>query len=918
MESLDIRKIGEAMTNHNSNCPSEVEWERIVSEFSNGNSEHEVHLQSCKACREILRNHTSLSRQQLDSLIIKFDRSSVQSTLFPLPDGFIPVGKALNGGTCVIIKAWDASNQRYVAVKMPRNWIGNSEIDVQNAIKEASAISRLNHPNIVRLYGIYPDFITPVIVMEWVEGVNLADRLKQYEPNIDEVYRLMIELTSALNHSHKLGILHRDIKPSNILLQGTGFNDIKLCDFGNAKTNKSSGEWSTASGFIGTPYYMAPESFRTEIGVIGPPIDIYSIGVLIYRLITGRLPFQSDNPIDLGMMILNDKAIPPRQIRTEIPKSLEKICLKCLEKEPMDRYQSIESLEFDILRSMQGKSLFMKGTGKARRVIRWIKREPKAVAIVLSMTFILTTVILMLALLLQTSRYHEQKAKTNMELAEAYSQESKKRLSESIKAMSLASPIFKRILSDYELSPGETKKITEFAKLREVLSVDPDDLKERLNHHYLTLELADSLSRIKGEEADSIELTRLARDKISKMLQDNFEELSRIQYASLPSENFVITLLEKTLLRYGHACSQLFNQLPRNIAIGNGNSRCIEDPDQLLIKEAIKSALKALELNPDLDEAKNDLANYYFTIAMQQINIGNRQDAIEYANKSIDYLEFLIKLYPSDMNHWHRYVWYRSKLAQFYLEKPVNHSKYMEVLKPLDNILEADIHPSKINEIKLKSLVLAHTHWMYQPFANCGDYFTALSILDKLLVIADSINSTSQITTNLSLMIVKLRLDRMCMLKLMGMNDKKIDDEYRKIQESILSLKETDESFLSQAYVLIFHPLKRHRELNKAKVLLDRIQVKTVEVILIQRIVEILLNTRKLIPSQENIIEFQNQRSLGELREFSTLIFETEILFRSHSRDSLKGRLDSIDIWRRNDNLAPAFLILRWIDINHT
>ena len=83
-------------------------------------------------------------------------------------------------------------------------------------------------------------------------------------------------------------------------------------------------------------------------------------------------------------------------------------------------------------------------------------------------------------------------------------------------------------------------------------------------------------------------------------------------------------------------------------------------------------------------------------------------------------------------------------------------------------------------------------------------------------------------------------------------------------------------------------------------------------------IVEILLNTRKLIPSQENIIEFQNQRSLGELREFSTLIFETEILLRSHSRDSLKVRLDSINIWRRNDNFAPAFLILRWIDINHT
>jgi serine/threonine protein kinase/tetratricopeptide (TPR) repeat protein len=903
-----------------SKCPTIEEWERVVAEISHGKaeSEYEHHLQNCKACREILRNHASLSRQQLDSLIIKFDRSPVRSTLFPLPEGITPAGKAVTGGTCVIVKAWDESNKRNVAVKMPRNWIGNSDIDVQNAMKEASAIGRLDHPNIVKLYGIYPDFITPVIVMEWVEGISLADRLNQCEPNIDEVYQLMIELTSALKHAHKQGILHRDIKPSNILLEGSGFSHVKLCDFGNAKTNKSSGEWSTASGFIGTPYYMAPESFRTEAGITGPSIDIYSMGVLLYRLITGRLPFQSDNPIDLGMMILNGKAIPPRQIRTGIPKSLEKICLRCLEREPMDRYQSIADLESDFLRSMQGKSLFIKGNGKAKRVLRWIRREPKAVAVVFSMIFILTTVILMLASLLRTSRYHEQKAKINMELAEAYSQESKKRLSESIKAMSLASPIFKRILSDYQLDPGETKRISDFAKLREVLSLEPDDLKERLNHHYLTLELADALSRIKGEEADSIKLTRIARDKIGIMIQNESEELSRIQYASIPSENFVITLLEKTLLRYGHACSQLFNQLPRNIAIGNGNARCIEDPEQLLIKEAIKSALNALETNPDLDEAKSDLANYYFTIAMQQINLGNRQDAIEYANRSIDYLDQMIKLYPSDMNHWHRYVLNRSKLAQFYLENPVSQSNFTEVLKPLDDILYMGTQTSKINQVKLKSLVLTHTYWRYQPYANRGEYSKSLSILDNLLSIGESINSISQSTTSLSLIIVKLRLDRMCILKLMGLDDNAIETEYQKIQKTILPLKETDESFLTQAYLFIFHPLKIHRDLSKAKISLDRIQTKSPEVFLLQRIVEILSNTHKLTPSQVNTIEFSNQRSLGELREFATLIFETEILIQSRPMDSIKDRLDSIKSWRRNDNIIPVFLLLRWLDFNHS
>jgi hypothetical protein len=152
----------------------------------------------------------------------------------------------------------------------------------------------------------------------------------------------------------------------------------------------------------------------------------------------------------------------------------------------------------------------------------------------------------------------------------------------------------------------------------------------------------------------------------------------------------------------------------------------------------------------------------------------------------------------------------------------------------------------------------------------------------------------------------------------MGFDDNAIETEYQKIQKILLPLKETDESFLTQAYLFIFHPLKIHRDLSKAKISLDRIQTKLPEVFLLQRIVEILSNTHKLIPSQVNTIEFSNQRSLGELREFAALIFETEILIQSRPMDSIKDRLDSIKSWRRNDNIIPVFLLLRWLDFNHS
>jgi serine/threonine protein kinase len=411
--------------------------------------------------------------------------------------------------------------------------------------------------------------------MEWVEGSNLRECLTVREPNIDETLQLIISLTDAVSHAHERGILHRDIKPSNIIVCGKEFKQIKLCDFGLAKMKAGRPGWSSGTELIGTPGYMAPETIRNEIGKVGPAVDVFSIGVVMYRLLNGKMPFDGINPISLGIQVLYHEPQSIRSIRYEVPEQLEAICLKCLSKEPDERYPDAIALRADLDRFVKGKPVHATRSNYFHRIKRWARREPRLAALTGLFVCFMAITIAILGILLDKSRASEEKAiqnanqaRMNGEIASRNANEAERRLVESVKAMSLASPVFKRILNEYRLNPDEIKKITEFAKLRENLDAEAIDLKERLNHHFLTLELADCLRRIKGEERNAIELAALARQKIGKLISEDGKAASKAEYGSIPSENFRISVLEKALLRYGQACSQLQASYPRPIAFG--------------------------------------------------------------------------------------------------------------------------------------------------------------------------------------------------------------------------------------------------------------------------------------------------------------------------------------------------------------
>jgi serine/threonine protein kinase len=246
------------------------------------------------------------------------------------------------GGMASVYKAYDTRLERDVAVKIIRTDMFIPAV-LQQVLKrferEAKSLAKLSHPNIVSIidYGEHDGI--PYLVMEYLPGGTLKDRLKDQHLTWQESFHLLIPIARALQFSHQQGIIHRDVKPSNILITLSG--EAMLSDFGIAKileSEKSTGLTGTGVG-IGTPEYMAPEQW---VGNTGSQTDIYSLGVVLYEMVTGRKPYTADTPTAILLKQAKDPLPRPRQFIPELPASVEKIILKALAKNPENRYQNME------------------------------------------------------------------------------------------------------------------------------------------------------------------------------------------------------------------------------------------------------------------------------------------------------------------------------------------------------------------------------------------------------------------------------------------------------------------------------------------------------------------------------------------------------------------------------------------------
>ncbi len=234
------------------------------------------------------------------------------------------------------------------------DWHNNPEHLARFAI-EAEAAARLNHPNIVRIYAIGEVGLVPYFSLELLEGGTLKQRLAGTPQPFREAATLMATLARAVHAAHKAGILHRDIKPSNVLFDMAG--TPKIADFGLAKRLEVDEGQTHTGQVIGTPSYMAPEQAKGWDKDIGPAADIYSLGAILYEVLTGRPPVKGSTPVETVRLVQEEEPVPPSRLRPKLPFDLETICLKCINRDPRKRYADALILAEDLDRYLAGESI---------------------------------------------------------------------------------------------------------------------------------------------------------------------------------------------------------------------------------------------------------------------------------------------------------------------------------------------------------------------------------------------------------------------------------------------------------------------------------------------------------------------------------------------------------------------------------
>jgi serine/threonine-protein kinase len=356
--------------------------QELLDELQDSEATPEEVCESCPELLPVVRDRWRRMRRvgaHLDVLFPPADKpipKRQEGSALPQIPGYAVEAVLGRGGAGIVFRARHLKLNRLVELKMLLSGAYAEPRELARFLREAEAVAGLRHPNIVQVHDMGEHDARPYFTMEYVEGGSLAQKLAGTPLPARPAAQLVATLAGAVHVAHKAGIVHRDLKPGNVLLTADGA--AKISDFGLARRMEGDTALTQSGVPVGTPSYMAPEQVRGQTRAIGPAVDVYALGAILYESLTGRPPFKGETPAETFLQVLQQEPVPPTQLNAKIPRDLETVCLKCLQKEPARRYADAAALADDLQRFLDGRPVLARPVGLTERAVKWVRSRPAA------------------------------------------------------------------------------------------------------------------------------------------------------------------------------------------------------------------------------------------------------------------------------------------------------------------------------------------------------------------------------------------------------------------------------------------------------------------------------------------------------------------------------------------------------------